>query len=141
MKIFNIALASAILALPQLSCAGGGAAVHKYWVCGVTTYHSVVGGKSQQGKCQANTAYSNPPCREFMVEYDGANGIRPGVPYTQDLAGGSTRIEINKENGQYAYNHTVEKSGDKWVYLGNCNYFEAPVSDKVHMDFGLKTGL
>ncbi len=137
MKTFNIALAASILTLPPLSYAGG---AHKYWVCGVTTYHAVVGGKSQQGKCQANTAYSEPPCREFMVEFDGANGVRPGAPYEQTLNDASkTRIEINKANGQHAYAHTIEKSGDKWTYNGNCSYFEAPVSEKIHIDNGLKT--
>ena len=137
MKTFSIALAASILTFPLLSCAEG---IHKYWVCGVTTYHAVVGGKPQQGKCQANTAYSGPPCREFVVEFDGANGVRPGAPYQQDSDAATTRIEIDKANDRHTYTHTIEKSGDKWTYNGNCTYFEAPVSAKIHMDNGLTTG-
>ncbi|MBM4208432.1 MAG: hypothetical protein FJ190_10630 [Gammaproteobacteria bacterium] len=126
-----------ILIASQVVTAGG--ANHQYWVCGVTAYQSIVGGKTQAGQCSANTAYSQPPCREFVVEFAGANGIRPGASYQQSANGVSTRIEITKADGYYAYNHTINKAGNRWSYQGKCRYFEAPIGEKIHMDHGLKT--
>ncbi|CAG7856560.1 hypothetical protein MCAMS1_01087 [biofilm metagenome] len=126
-----------ILSSPQVLLAGG--AIHKYWVCGVTTYQSIVNGKTQSGQCRANTAYSEPPCREFVVEFDGANGIQPGAPYRQNANGATTNIEINQANGQHSYLHTINKHGEIRTYHGKCNYFEAPANAKIHMEYGLKT--
>ena len=41
--------------------------VHKFWTCAILFYNSLVDGKYQESKCQANTQYSEPPCREFFV--------------------------------------------------------------------------
>lgn len=134
--------------------------VHKYWTCAITSYNSLVEGKYQEGRCRANTEYSEPPCREFFVEFEGADGIRPGVPSKQTIGHNmqkspstsddesntpmqSTSIEINKHKDQYLYIHTIEKPGvkstNKWVYNGKCSYYQAPANEKIYMDSGLTT--
>jgi hypothetical protein len=137
MKTLYRLLIALTFSFSQGLLAGGN--THKYWVCGVTTYHAVVDGNPLQGQCRANTAYSEPPCREFVVEFNGANGVRPGAPYAQSEGATTTRIEINKTNGLHIYTHTINKSGNKWVYNGKCSYFEAPANEKIHMDKGLET--
>lgn len=126
-----------ILITSQTVLADG--ASHPYWVCGVTTYQLIVGGKSQSGQCSSNTAYSQPPCREFFVDFAGPDGVRPGAPFNKDENGISTRIEITKANGHFTYSHTINKPGNRWIYQGKCRYFEAPASEKIYMDHGLKT--
>jgi hypothetical protein len=140
MKTHCRLLIALILSLPQTLLAGGGA-THKYWVCAVKTYQSSLGGKTQNGQCRANTAYSEPPCREFVVEYNGANGVRPGAPFTQSDGTNAIRIEINKTGGLHTYAHTINKDGGIRTYHGTCSYFEAPANEKIHMDYGLKTQL
>jgi hypothetical protein len=101
-------------------------------------------------QCRANTEYSEPPCRPFVVEYEGADGIRPDKPFQQNikLVSGqpaTVRIEISKEDSKYVYAHSIEQIGtnaaQKWHYKGVCQYNEAPTQEKIYMDYGLKTGL
>jgi hypothetical protein len=133
---------------------------HKYWVCAISSYYSQIDGKREDGKCRANTEYSEPQCREFVVEYEGEGGVRPGVPY-KEISNGhrqdslsnvpndlenqtnstTTKIAITKENNHYSYAHIIEnttiKSTNQWVYTGKCNYFEAPLSEKIYLQRGL----
>jgi hypothetical protein len=158
MKTRHIILTALIFAFPNLLLAenkGATNPVHKYWTCAISSYHSLVDRKYQETQCSANTEYSEPPCREFVVEYEGTEGIRPGVPFEQTIPSfpdqkstmaaqpATTRIEINKKKDQYFYTQTVEHTGisatNKWVYNGKCNYNEAPAKEKIYMDFGLKT--
>ena len=120
---------------------------HKYWVCAISAYHSIIDGKRQEGECRANTEYSEPHCRQFVVEFEGDDGVRLGAPFKQtkqlNNPSTTTTIAINKANEQYLYTHTIEKmdvnSTNKWVYKGKCNYFEAPANEKIYMEKGLKT--
>jgi hypothetical protein len=130
--------------------------VHKYWTCAISSYSSAVDDNYQKYTCRANTQYSNPPCREFVVEYDGDEGVRPGDSYraviNQNNAAKyndgksqaeTSSIEIKSDKDKYVYTHTVVKTGlkfsSKWVYNGVCHYYEAPASEKIYMDEGLKT--
>lgn len=145
------ALMLLILIFPQLSLAGSDGSsspIHKYWVCAISSYHSIIDGKRQEGKCIANTEYSEPHCKEFVVEFEGNNGVRPGQPFKQtdqqNNPSTTTTIAINKESGQHLYTHTIEKAGInstkiKWVYNGRCNYYEAPSNEKIYMEKSLKT--
>lgn len=113
--------------------------MHQYWVCGISSYHSIADGHRQDGRCPTNTAYSVPPCREFYVELEGLNGIHPGFPYQRTNEDSSTvTITINKTNGGYEYSHTVNKAGEQWLYLGQCHFYEAPDNEKIYMDQGLQ---
>ena len=159
---FLIAVISAFPEMPLAEDKGLINPVHKYWTCAITSYNSLVEGKRQEGRCRTNTEYSEPPCREFFVEFEGADGIRPGVPFKQTIGHNmqknpptsghesnnpaqstTTTIEINKDKDQYLYTHTIEKSGvkptNKWVYNGKCSYYQAPANEKIYMDSGLKT--
>ncbi len=134
---------------------------HRYWVCSISSYNSFIDGKYQESKCRANTEYSKPPCREFVVEFEGEGGIRPGMPFKQTVGcdmkksplsspneaknqaqSTTTTIQINEKDGQYLYVHTIETdniSKDRWVYQGNCKYYKAPINEKIYLDKGLKT--
>lgn len=115
--------------------------VHKYWVCGISSYSSIVADQRQDRQCRANTAYSDPPCREFYVEYEGANGIRPDHPFQRTDGENSTvTINITSVNNTVVYSHTVDRSGDQWVYRGQCAFYEAPSGATIHLDQGLVTG-
>jgi hypothetical protein len=130
--------------------------VHKYWTCAISSYTAEVDGKYQEYSCRTNTEYSNPPCREFVLDYDGDSGVRPGDNYRAVInqSNASTHkdgksqaetsnIEIKSDKDQYVYIHTVVKAGikfsNKWVYTGVCHYYEAPASEKIYRDQGLKT--
>lgn len=165
MKKHNIVfLITIISAFPQVTFAkdqGLKNPVHKFWSCAITTYNTLVDGNYQENKCRANTQYSEPPCREFFVEYEGAEGIRPGVSFKQTIVHNmkksssrydelniptkstTTTIEIKKDKNQYLYTHTIVatdiKFSNKWFYNGKCSYYEAPVNEKIYMDSGLKT--
>ena len=124
--------------------------LQKYWTCTVSSYTVFAGGKGVEHQCRANTEYSEPPCRPFVVEYEGADGIRPDKPFQQNikLVSGqpaTLRIAISKEGSKFAYAHSIEPSGadagQKWHYSGVCQYNEAPTQEKIYMDYGLKTGL
>jgi hypothetical protein len=129
--------------------------LHKFWICAITDYNSLVDGKYQEGKCRANTQYSEPPCREFFLEYEGADGIRPGIDFKKvseqessstvdgkEQAAQSTTIEIKKDKDQYLYTHSIvktsSKSTDKWVYNGQCRYYQSPSSEKIYIHNGLE---
>ena len=146
-----------ILAFPVLMLAatkGSANPVHKYWTCAISSYNSLVDGKYEEAQCRANTEYSDPPCRGFVVEYEGANGIRPDAPYQHRITSepfGKTskeqqptmiKIEINKVENRLVYTHTLEQTGananNKKVYKGLCTYNEAPSTEKIYMDYGLK---
>ncbi|WP_411727468.1 hypothetical protein [Methyloglobulus sp.] len=164
MKRENITFLIVIIsALPEILLGGDKGPinpVHKYWSCAITSYNSLVEGKYQEGRCRANTEYSELPCREFFVEFEGADGIRPGVPFKQTIGHNmqkspstsddefntptqstTTTIEINKDKDQYLYTHTIEKTGanfaDKWLYRGKCSYYEASANEKIYMEKGL----
>jgi hypothetical protein len=151
MKKHEIAVLTLLtFTFPQMSLAGGNdssSPTHKYWVCAISSYHSIIDGKRQEGKCNANTEYSEPRCREFVVEFEGDDGVRPGQPFKQtnqqDKPSTTTTIAINKEGDQHLYTHTIEKIGinatNKWVYNGKCNYYEASANEKIYMEKGLKT--
>ncbi len=157
MKTPSVILMALILAFPNMPLAENNGAVnpvHKYWTCAISSYHSLVNGKYQEAQCRANTEYSEPPCRGFVVEYEGADGIRPSVPYEQKISSKPfdksvkaaqptiTKIEINKSKEKFVYTHTVDQTGisgnNKWIYYGTCNYNEASAGEKIHMDYGLK---
>lgn len=130
---------------------------HKFWSCTITSYNSTVDSKYHEDRCMANTQYSEPPCKEFFVEYEGVDGIRPGVPYKQaigqksastrnnenDATTKSTTIEIRKDKDQYSYTHTIVEMGNtstnKWAYNGKCVYFEDPRNEKIYMQKDLDT--
>jgi hypothetical protein len=158
MKTSTVILMALVLALPDVSLAENNEAanpVHKYWTCAISSYHSLVDGKYQEAQCRSSTEYSEPPCRGFVVEYEGANGVRPNVPYAQKISsrpsdkstqGQQTKtinIDISKAEEKFIYTHTVAQTGananNKWIYNGLCNYNEAPTSEKIYMDYGLKT--
>jgi hypothetical protein len=158
MKTLTVILMALVLALPEVSLAENNQAanpVHKYWTCVISSYHSLVDGKYQEAQCRSNTEYSEPPCREFVVEYEGANGIRPNVPYEQKISSEpsdqstqgqqtkSIKIGISRAEEKFIYTHTVEQTeasaNNKWTYNGLCSYNEAPTSEKIYMDYGLKT--
>jgi hypothetical protein len=128
--------------------------VHKYWTCTISSYHSMVNGNRKEAQCRANTAYSEPPCRGFVVEYEGANGVSPTHPYESRTSSEAlensantklptmTRIVINRAGEKFYYQQTVQQKGlsgnNEWVYKGVCNYNEAPAGEKIFMDYGLK---
>jgi hypothetical protein len=132
--------------------------IHKFWFCAIASYNALIEGNYQAGKCRSNTQYSEPPCREFFIEYEGVEGIRPGVPFRQTIErklpisssansaettqSTTTTIEINKDKEQFAYVHTIEetvgKFTNKWVYNGKCRYYEAPANEKIYIPKGLE---
>lgn len=123
--------------------------LHKYWTCAVSSYTVYEAGKGVEHQCRANTEYSKPPCRPFVVEYNGKDGVNLDQPYQQEisLASGqpaTARIEISKDSGKYVYAHTIEQTGSnalhRWHYKGVCQYNEAPTQEKIYMDYGLKAG-
>ena len=159
MKISTTLLMVLILTIPKpLLAQNSGTAppIHKYWTCAISSYDSWVNGKHQTARCQANTEYSAPPCRGFVVEYEGEKGIRPNVAYIENTTMESLdgiiktmlptviRIEINPVGDQYLYRHTIEQTNgattNQWVYNGFCQYNEAPAHEKIHMDHGLNIG-
>ena len=161
MKIRRIAvIAAAFLLSSQISIADTNGLTeknHKYWLCAVSTYRHINQGNDQEYKCRANTEYSEPPCREFLLEFEGVDGIRPGAPFKQTITQSpteqsritqnkliqpvTTTIEINEQGGEFLYTQTVEQAASEWVYKGPCHYYEAPLSEKIYRDKGLKTGL
>jgi len=130
-------------------------AVHKYWTCTISSYHSLINGRYQQAQCRANTEYSEPPCRGFVVEYEGANGIRPNNSFEQKTLSEPydksdkeqlptiIKIEIGSAENKFVYKHSVQQKAisgvNQWGYDGLCDYNEAPASKKIYMDYGLKT--
>jgi hypothetical protein len=130
--------------------------IHKYWTCTISSYHSQINGRHQQAQCLTNTEYSEPPCRGFVVEYEGTKGIRPNSPFEQktfsepfdqsDKTQVPTiiKIEIDSTEKKFVYKHSVQQKAfsgvNRWVYDGLCDYNEAPASKKIYMDYGLKTG-
>lgn len=165
MKRQNITfLIAMIFAFSEMSLAedkGLNNPVHKFWSCAITSYNSLVDGKYQEDRCRANTQYSELPCREFFVEYEGAGGVRPGVPFKETIkhkmqkssstddneynipTTTTTTIGIRKDKDQYLYTHTIVKTEikftNKWIYNGKCSYYEAPVNEKIYLDRGLET--
>lgn len=158
MKLLTVILIAFTLASPNITLAENKGSVnptHKYWTCTISSYYSMLNGKHQAAQCLANTEYSEPPCREFVVEYEGPKGVRPNVPYQQKVSPDTfeksakatqpmlAKIEINQDKDNFIYKHTIEQAGastnNAWVYSGVCHYNEAPASEKIYMDYGLKT--
>jgi hypothetical protein len=161
----RIVLIALIFSFPEILYAeeqGLNNPIHKFWSCAITTYNSLVNGKVQEDRCRANTQYSEPPCQAFFIEYEGVDGIRPGVPFTQTVEHKrlksastsdnepapppeltTTTIEIRKDNDQYFYTQSIVKTGvkltNKWLYSGKCSYYTAPVNEKIYMERGLPT--
>lgn len=131
--------------------------IHKYWICAVSTYRYLNNGNQKEYHCRANTEYSESPCREFYLEFEGPEGIRPSVTFKQTVTSNpkemssfpqnmtglpvTTTVEIKQQRGEYVFTQIVEQATSKWVYKGHCDYFEAPLNEKIHRDKGLNTGL
>jgi hypothetical protein len=157
MKKISVTIMAIVLICPHLLSAeetGVNNPVHKYWTCTISYYHSLINGNRKEAQCRANTEYSEPPCRGFVVEYEGANGVRPTHPYERESSSEAfensanaklptkTRIVINKAGEKFYYHQTVQQKViggyNEWVYKGVCNYNEAPAGEKMFMDYGLK---
>lgn len=156
----SVLLLLMIVILPQIAYTVEQASdnpVHKYWVCAINRYSTLEDGKYQAHTCRANTQYSEPPCPEFYVDYEGENGVRPGISFEKTIGLGntsppdsekntqtqSTTIEIRTVQGENLYRHsivkTVGKLTNKRVYEGKCEFYQAPSTEKIYMNYGLKT--
>ncbi|WP_394752870.1 hypothetical protein [Crenothrix sp.] len=159
MKTRMTFLMAMILSLPTLLIAEDNSLnnpLHKFWICAITDYNSLVDGNYQESKCRANTQYSEPPCREFFLEYEGVDGIGSGIDFkkvseqeSSSIVDGeaqattqSTTIEIKKAKDQYLYSHSIVKTSskftDKWLYNGQCRYYQTSSSEKIYIHKGLE---
>ena len=157
---FINSLLTGIFLFPTVLVAGGDdpkATPHKYWVCAISSYYSLVDGKREEGKCRANTEYSEPQCREFYVD-EGEGGVHLGQAYKKTSTDNNQMnssnsinqnspatitITIDKQDDHYLYKHLIERTSnnaaDQWVYNGKCTYYEAPMKEKIYLHKGLDT--